>query len=469
MSKSKPLIRFPIAYKLLFWCISMILIFFLTTGYLLDGLRAVVSSSSQIVNVNHRAAEGAERMMQQVLNALEYTKRYRILENEQDRAAYRSVLLEYGRNLDTLGEGEQATVLKGHFALAVNGEGEWVGEPDEAVGQWLETLAAVRDENRSRMRSDLESLTARSQSAATIGLAGMIISLLFGLSGSVLIAVLLNRSLRELRSGITRLHRTGAFEPVRRRSGDELGDLAVAFNQMAARLSKEEELRLEFLAMLNHEMEAPLHTIEESLGRVAKESTDRLTPAQQRVLTICEREVNRLSHLMNRLLRLSTFEVGGMPVNPKPLDVKTLLDDTVERIQPAAQAKEVQLSISGLKGPLTVLGDSEHIRQVLLNLFGNALSRSTSGSTIGVRVDPGPDGERLLFRIGDKGAEIPLEEQERLFEPYYRSSFLGDEEHAGLDLSISKRIVEVHGGSMWYVNKPGRGNIFGFSLPMIRT
>jgi signal transduction histidine kinase len=469
MPTTKPLIRFPIAYKLLFWCFSLILIFFVTTASLLDAMREVVTSSREIVTVNSRAAEGAERMIQQLLSAIEYTKRYQILENPQDRNAYRNVLLEYGRGFEALGGGERVDDLKGGYALAVTGDGEWVREPDKSITQWIGMLRAIRDENRSLMRSDLEALTIRSQKAANIGLVGMVVSLGLGLSGSVLIAILLNRSLRDLRNGITRLHRTGAFEPIRRRSGDELGDLSVAFNQMAARMAKEEELRLEFLSMLNHEMEAPLHTIEESLARVARESTDRLSPAQQRVLSICQREVSRLSHLMDRLLRLSSFEVGGLPVNPKPLEVKTLLEDTVERIQPAAQAKEVQFSISGPRREFTVLGDVEHIRQVLLNLFGNALARSEPGSTVGVRVDPEPDSSLLFFRIGDRGREIPPEEQERLFEPYYRSPFLGEEEHAGLDLSISKRIVEVHGGSMWYGNNPGKGNIFGFSLPLIQT
>jgi signal transduction histidine kinase len=468
MSRTKPLIRFPIAYKLLFWCFSLILIFYLTTAHLLDAMRTVVDASGEIVTVNYRAAEGAERMMQQLLSALELTKRYQILENQQDRDAYRSVLLEYGRGLETLGGDDRAADLTARYELAVTGEGEWSGEPDQAVTEWMSMLAAIRDENRVRMRSDLENLTARSQQAASIGLAGMLVSLSLGLTGSVLIAFLLNRSLRELRDGITRMHRTGEYEPIRRRSGDELGDLAVSFNQMAARINKEEELRLEFISMLNREMEVPLQTIEESLARIARETSTQMTPAQQRVLAICQREAGRLSHLMDRLLSLSSFEAGGRPVNPKPLAVKTVLDDAVNSIRLAAQAKNVRFSVSDPGKGVSVLGDGEHIRQVLLNLLGNALTRSEPGSTVGVKVGPEESGSSVIFRIGDMGRVIPPEEQERLFLPYYRSPFLGDEEHAGLDLSISKRIVEFHGGSMWYANKPGSGNVFAFSLPMIR-
>jgi signal transduction histidine kinase len=466
-----PLIRFPIAYKLLFWCFSLILIFYLTTAFLLDAMRGVVMTSDEIVTIHYRAAEEAERMIQQLLVALEYTKRYQILENERDHEAYRLTLKEYGRSLERLGAGPQVSELRQGFDLSVTGEGEWTGEPDEVISQWMVALAGIRDEHRERMRTELEVLTSDSESAASVGLVGMIVSLGIGLTGSVFIAVLLNRSLRELRNGITRLHRTGGFVPVRRVSGDELGDLSVAFNQMAVRLRKEEELRLEFLSMLNQEMDAPLHTIEESLGRISRESSDRLTPAQQRVLGICRREVGRLGHLMDRLLKLSSIEVGNLPVNAKPMDARTLIDDALSRIEAESHGRDVGISVASPdRGACTVLGDAEHLRQVLSTLFKNALLRSEQGSTIGLRVDPDPRQALLYFRVGDKGRDIPPQEQEQLFSPYARSPFSDDDEpYVGLDLSISKRIVEVHGGSMWYENKPGRGNIFGFSLPMIKA
>jgi signal transduction histidine kinase len=236
-------------------------------------------------------------------------------------------------------------------------------------------------------------------------------------------------------------------------------------------LRKEEELRLEFLSMLNQEMDAPLHTIEESLGRVARESSERLTPAQQRVLGICQREVGRLGHLMDRLLKLSSIEIGTLPVNAKPMDARELVDEALARTQAEAKARDVGISMaSPERGVCTVLGDAEHLRQVLSTLFRNALLRSEQGSTIGLRVDPDPGQALLYFRVGDKGRDIPPHDQDRLFSPYARSPFLDDDDpYVGLDLSISKRIVEVHGGTMWFENKPGKGNIFGFSLPMIKA
>jgi signal transduction histidine kinase len=114
-----------------------------------------------------------------------------------------------------------------------------------------------------------------------------------------------------------------------------------------------------------------------------------------------------------------------------------------------------------------VNGDPDYLQQVLLNLVGNAIKFSCSGGKVVVRVELDKDEKSLKFSVSDNGRGIPEEEQPLVFSKYYRVSGVGDQADGfGLGLSVSKQIVEVHGGDIWLESRLGQGSTFGFTIPL---
>jgi len=113
-----------------------------------------------------------------------------------------------------------------------------------------------------------------------------------------------------------------------------------------------------------------------------------------------------------------------------------------------------------------MMADPEHLKQVFINLLGNAVKFSPTKSNVKVRIEEDEEGTDLMFSISDKGPGIQEEEQSLIFNKYYQARKIrGHMDGVGLGLYISKHIVEAHGGTLWVESKIGQGSTFGFSLP----
>jgi signal transduction histidine kinase len=291
-----------------------------------------------------------------------------------------------------------------------------------------------------------------------------------GLLGSVLLAHSINRPLRELRRGIRAVSGAGLIEPIRVLSRDEFGELAGAFNDMAVRLKEEERMRSDFISMLSHEIRTPLTSIRESVNLIAEEVMGAVNDRQKRFLDIASGEIVRISDLLNHLLLVSRLEAGVVKIHPVPLDPSSFVAGSIHRVVPLAEAKGIRLESEIPSDLPKVMGDPENLQQVLLNLLGNAIKFSPSGSEVVTRVETVPDEEppSVRFSVSDQGPGIPAEEQPMVFHKYYRTTAMRDQvDGVGLGLSISKHIVEAHGGTVWVSSQEGRGSTFGFTLPAV--
>lgn len=338
--------------------------------------------------------------------------------------------------------------------------------PDQAVNEWLDILAKARSANRTEMETGIVRLYDMARKAERQGFLGLTASLAVGIAGSLLIAYMLGRGLRELRRGIRSLSREGRLEPVRVLTNDELGELAQAFNHMTDQLRHEEQMRSDFISMLSHEIRTPLTSIREAVNLVKGGVLGEINPKQRKFLEISGKEVNRLSSLLTRLMQVSSLEARDLSLELKPADPADLAAETSERMQPTAEAKGIVILVDSPDGLPQVKADVENVRQVLLNLIGNALKFSPERSVVTVRLSCDGPRQRVFFCVSDQGPGIPAEEQPFVFRKYYRAKGVRDSvDGAGLGLSISKRIVEAHGGQMWFESAPGRGSSFCFSLP----
>jgi signal transduction histidine kinase len=193
---------------------------------------------------------------------------------------------------------------------------------------------------------------------------------------------------------------------------------------------------------------------------------------QTHFLNIIKSNTERLNILVNDLLDVSRIESGRVTLSPQALDMRDVAEDVIEEVLRRSQeeSKPMALSLDAPKKLPPVNGDLERIRQVLSNLVFNAYHYTPENGTINVRVQSVKDGKSVQVDVEDNGVGIALEDQERIFERFYRG------EHplvlatpgTGLGLSIVKQIVEMHKGRMWMKSSgiPGEGSTFSFTLPV---
>jgi len=340
--------------------------------------------------------------------------------------------------------------------------------PDEAVNSWLDILAQARSVNRKEMESGIIRLYDMARQAERSGFLGLTASLAVGIAGSLLIAYMFGRGLRELRRGIRRLGREGRLEPIRVLTGDELGELAKAFNRMTDHLKREEQMRSDFISMLSHEIRTPLTSIREAVNLVKDGVLGEINERQKKFLEISGKEVNRLSTLLTKLMQVSSLEARDLILDIHPSDPAALAAEASERMHPRAEAKSIVIFVDAPEGLPQIKADVENVRQVLLNLIGNALKFSPERSVVSVRLADDRQNQRVIFCVTDQGQGIPKEEQPLVFRKYYRAKGVRNSvDGAGLGLSISKRIVDAHGGQMWLEETSGLGSTFCFSLPSL--
>ena len=209
---------------------------------------------------------------------------------------------------------------------------------------------------------------------------------MIGLLGLIVFSFGMVRPLRELRRGIKSLSSSGVTAPIRIHSSDEFGELAGAFNDMAARLTEEERMRSDFISMLSHEIRTPLTSIRESVNLICEEVMGGINEKQRRFLLIASRELERITTLLNHLMQISRLEAGVVEIHPRTIDLNEFVQGAISRLVPVAEAKDISIH-SEITGAVSEFYcDPENLQQVLLNLLGNAIKFSPGGSTILVSV-----------------------------------------------------------------------------------
>ncbi|MGC9346907.1 MAG: ATP-binding protein [Anaerolineae bacterium] len=234
-----------------------------------------------------------------------------------------------------------------------------------------------------------------------------------------------------------------------------------------------ETIRRDFISNISHELRTPLASLSlvvETLRDGAIEDP----PAARRFLSHMQSELASITQMVEELLELSRIESGRVPLSFTATDIEELVSKPVQRLQPQAERKGIDLSVSLPENLPRVRADATRIQQVVTNLVHNAIKFTSSGGAVTVFARPGDgageDGETATNRyvvigVTDTGIGIPEEDLSRIFERFYKTDRARTQEGTGLGLAIAKHIVQGHKGHIWVESIEGIGSTFYFSLP----
>ncbi|MCA1813540.1 MAG: PAS domain-containing sensor histidine kinase [Halobacteriales archaeon] len=233
-----------------------------------------------------------------------------------------------------------------------------------------------------------------------------------------------------------------------------------AREQLIERLEESARFKTHLLNTAAHELFTPLTPIAMQVDML-KESGMEGGERQRRAVDILDRNVHRLLRLLTDLLDVSRLQGGRLPLSMRPVDLVSVLQETLDMYAETAQRREVELALDAPPAAIAE-ADPDRVQQVLSNLVGNALKFTPPGGRITLRLTPGETA--CLVQVVDSGAGFAPEDATRLFEAFSQL----DAEHGGtgLGLFISRGIVERHGGRIWAESAgPGTGATFSFTLP----
>jgi signal transduction histidine kinase len=311
-----------------------------------------------------------------------------------------------------------------------------------------------------------EEVSSAVTSALTVGvIVGVAVAGILG----TLAAYRLTRPLSEL-GAATRALATGRYAVTVPDPGTtELDELAQDIRGLAGTLAETEQRRIRLLGEVGHEMRTPLTVIDATVEGMI----DGVLPCDVASLDQLSAETRRLRRLADDLSALSRAEEGRLELRLVPADVDAVVIAAAERLRAQADDASIHLQITS-PSALTALIDPDRIAQVVTNLVGNALHATPARGHVRVEVEARADD--LTITVGDDGVGLAAEDLERVFERFYRAPqtsahrATGGETGSGIGLTISRRIVEAHGGSLTASSAGlARGCTFTVVLPRHRS
>lgn len=233
-------------------------------------------------------------------------------------------------------------------------------------------------------------------------------------------------------------------------------------------ITKEVEIERErsmLLSIASHQLRTPLTAMRWIIEMLLRGDVGKLKTDQAEQIRALAESTKRLTGLVNDMLDASRLESGKMTAAPVETDFLALATDVAKEIEPLAAQKEQKLELKLPKALPKIVVDGKLIRQAIMNLLSNAVKYTPNGGDVLFSVEPGSDGVRVTVK--DTGIGVPLDQQKRLFEKFFRAdnAVKSGAEGTGLGLFVVKQIVELSGGRLEFVSEPGKGTSFFFTLP----
>lgn len=230
-----------------------------------------------------------------------------------------------------------------------------------------------------------------------------------------------------------------------------------------------DKLKSQFLSVATHELRTPLSVIMGYNTMLAESLEDRLTPDEQDTLRESVAACKRLVRLVNSMLDITQIESGKMKMSLAPTDLRSIISGVHSLLQHEAAKKDIRLQLQLPSRLPKVNVDSERMQQVLINLTANALKFTGAGGWVRISAHVSSGLDVIEVAVSDNGIGIDEEDQARIFDEFaqiQKQAALRHREGSGLGLSIAKRIVEAHNGTIRLESYPGQGSTFTFTVPL---
>ncbi len=248
-------------------------------------------------------------------------------------------------------------------------------------------------------------------------------------------------------------------------NGQTVGMVAVLSD-----VTKQKELDLmksKFVANVTHELRTPLVAIQKSISLLLSKTAGEVSSTQEEFLALAERNLKKLSRLIDDLLDLAKLEAGRMQVKPAPTAIGSVIKDAVMSLDAWANTKSIKIEDRVQDGLPNVNIDAQRIGQILSNLIGNAIKFTPHGGGIVVEAVSN-NMKEIEVSVQDNGPGISKEDLDKVFDRFYQTGerSLTDISGTGVGLSIAKEIAELHGGKIWAESEKKQGAKFIFTLPI---
>lgn len=230
-----------------------------------------------------------------------------------------------------------------------------------------------------------------------------------------------------------------------------------------------ESMQVDFVSMTSHELRTPITSLIGYLNTLNQEARDKLTNDQKEFLDRSIVSAQQILAIVNNILNVSKVERGAFTVSLRAVDLVELIETAVSESKILASQKNILLEFKKPEGSIPkVSADNLRISEVLNNLINNAIIYSQSGGKVEVKVQS--DNKQAVTSVVDNGPGIPKEAQPKIFTKFFRAQGALDKssnsQGSGLGLFISKSIIDLHKGQIWFESEPGKGTTFHFSLPI---
>jgi len=300
----------------------------------------------------------------------------------------------------------------------------------------------------------------------------------------------ITRPVQELTAQVNRIAAGDLDQTIAVTTKDEIGVLGASFNEMARslkelyagleekvarrteqlstanrKLEQASEHKSRFLANVNHELRTPLSSII-GYARLLRRGTEgQITSLQRENLEDLLRNAERLLGLIDSLLDMAKIEAGKMEVEIEPVRVDELLKRAAATIEPMLNKDKIRLICDAPANLEPVYTDAEKLRQIILNLLGNAVKFTERGE---IKISAVQENGNLKLAVGDTGIGIEPGDFDRIFEEFGRGQLIGNGRYfgSGLGLAIVKRLVDLLGGSIRVKSEVGKGSTFTVTLPV---
>ena len=322
-----------------------------------------------------------------------------------------------------------------------------------------------RDTERGRyfvvVGSSLDDVIAEWRALLRASLVGIPLALAFAAAGGWLLG---RHGLRPLTTMAAEAQviteRTPATRLTVPPAGEELEQLALAFNRVLERLGTALSTQRQFMADASHELRTPV-SIMRTAADVTLSQRARDDAEYRDALSVVSQQSSRLARLVDDMLVLARADAGGYPMNVTEVDLSALVALSVRELRARAEEKKITMRTS--LHALFVNGDEILLRRMVVNLLGNALTYTPSGGTITVTL--ASEGTDAMLSVADTGPGIPPDDRERVFERFVRLDPARAGEGAGLGLAIARWVAELHAGHVWILSSGPAGTVFAARLP----